>query len=73
MSDPVYPENALPDDDPNPEGEDVDPDLVAVGEQAGQGPVEPELELEPGPEHRPDPEDRDEADFDGSDELSGEL
>ena len=60
MSDPVYPENALPDDDPNPEGEDVDPDLVAVGEQPEQGALDPE------PEQQPDPEDQDEADFDVS-------
>lgn len=55
MSNPVYPENALPDDDPNPEGEDVDPDLVAVDEQDEQGFGQSE--------------DQDEADFEGSEFL----
>lgn len=32
MSEPVYPEDALEQDDPNPEGEDVDPELVSEQE-----------------------------------------
>lgn len=55
MSEPVYPEDALDQTDPNPEGEDVDPDLVAVEEDAPQGLTEPE--------------DPDEADFEGSELL----
>ncbi|WP_194422085.1 hypothetical protein [Microbacterium abyssi] len=32
VSEPVYPEDALPQNDPNPEGEDVDPDFVSEQE-----------------------------------------
>lgn len=55
MSEPVYPEDSLEQVDPNPEGENVDPDLVAAGEQDEQGITEPE--------------DPDEADFEGSELL----
>ena len=55
MSEPVYPEDALEQTDPNPEGEDVDPDLVVADEQIEQGYAEPE--------------DPDEADFEGSELL----
>lgn len=55
MSEPVYPEDALEQADPNPEGENVDPDLVVDDEQDEQAVTEPE--------------DPDEADFEGSEFL----
>ncbi|MGO2932334.1 hypothetical protein [Microbacterium sp.] len=47
MSEPIYPEDALEQSDPNPEGEDVDPDDLSIaGSDMPYGDDDEESELD---------------------------